>query len=186
MRPNVPRSYCAPLPCLQVNSCVLGSAAANYGVLAGATSLAVADVARGSGLPTFVYLLKTAAGDLLAGKLDQKEWWAAIGGFLLLLPPALAALQSAGGPLAPLAAILSTLSAPAAAGGFARILPLLFLIQLACELGDARLERWTFFRHRYSFEVGAVRAGGVGGRGALPCSWVVCWRSHTPVELWPV
>lgn len=75
--------------------------------------------------------------------------------FVLLVPPVLSALQAhlaaAGAAVAaPLALLLST---PAAEGGFGRILLLLSAIQLVCELGDARLEHLTFFRHRYSFEV---------------------------------
>lgn len=148
--------------------------------LSGAAGIALADALRGCGLPTVVYLAKTIAGDLLAGKLDQKEWWAALAAFLVLLPPVLTAVQGgalAAGPLAPLLAL------PAAEGGLGRILLLLTAIQLVCELGDNRLERWTFFRHRYSFEVGRAAGGlrrcGVGGgvrplfaaAAALPASF---------------
>ncbi|PRW45482.1 Lysosomal beta glucosidase [Chlorella sorokiniana] len=140
-----------------INAGVLGSAAANFGLLSAAASIFLADVCLGCGLPTLVYMFKTAGGDLLAGKLDQKEWWAAAAGLAilpLLLPTLQALLGAAGAAGAAVATPLAQLYSVAAAdGGYGRILLLLFVIQLACELGDARLERWTFFRHRYSFEV---------------------------------
>ncbi len=139
----------------QINAGVLGSAAANFGLLSLAAGIFLADVCLGCGLPTLVYMFKTAGGDLLAGKLDQKEWWAAAAGLAILplLLPALQAALGAAGAAAAAAPLAQLYSTPAADGGFGRILLLLFVIQLGCELGDSRLERWTFFRHRYSFEV---------------------------------
>lgn len=135
-----------------INTNALGSKRANMALLAGGTLTLFADVARGCGLPTLVYSLKTAAGDLLAGKLDCREFQVAFALVIALLIPALNLAQAALGIGAdgPLALLLTT---PAADGGFARILGLLFVIQLACEWGDANLERLTFFRHRYSFEL---------------------------------
>ena len=150
----------------QINAGALGSAAANFGLLSLAASIFLADVCLGCGLPTLVYMFKTAGGDLLAGKLDQKEWWAAAAGLAILplLLPTLQALLGAAGAAAAAAPLAQLYSTPAADGGFGRILLLLFGIQLACELGDARLERWTFFRHRYSFE---VSWGGGWGSGCV-------------------
>lgn len=136
-----------------VNAGALGGLAANLAALAGAVGICLLDVSRGCGLATFVYLAKTAGGDLLAGKLDQREWWASIAAFLVLLYPALAAARANADVLGPL---VTQLLAPAAEGGFARILALLLALQAACELGDARLERWAFFRHRWSFEAGTA------------------------------
>lgn len=158
-------------PAAQINAGVLGSSAANFAMLAFAASTFLGDVLFGQGLPTAVYMLKTAGGDLLAGKLDQKEWWLAAVG-LALLPVVLPTLQAQLGATAAAAAapLVQLLSTPAADGGFGRIMLLLFAIQLACELGDSKLERWTFFRHRYSFEVGR----GCGCRCVVGDEWEAC------------
>jgi hypothetical protein len=83
----------------------------------------------------FVYLFKTFGGDFVAGKLDTPEWRLVL--LFALLGPALA---------------LRTSGAAEAFAPYARILPLLLLVQAACELGDNHLERYVVFRHRYAFE----------------------------------
>lgn len=85
-----------------------------------------------------IYLMKTFAGDFLAGKLDTTEWKLALFFVFGILAPAVSLL-------APDIALLSQ--------DYSRILIILFLFQLFCEYGDNHMEHWKFFRHRYSFEV---------------------------------
>ena len=80
------------------------------------------------------YLVKTFGGDFLAGKLDTLEWKLVLGFTFAVVTP-LSLVYDLGG-----------------AGSYLRIILALFLVQLVCELGDAHLEDYTFFRHRYSFE----------------------------------
>ena len=110
---------------------------ANLGLLALAACLVAWDARLDYGV--FIYLAKTFGGDFLAGKLDTAEWKAVLFFTFGVCAPAALWLERA----APLAA----------ARPYFRILPLLFLAQACCELGDARLEHLRFFRHRYSFEV---------------------------------
>jgi hypothetical protein len=86
-----------------------------------------------------VYLIKTFGADFLAGKLDTAEWR------LVLLFTFFVA--------APLVWFVEGSAVYLTCSGYSRVLPLLFMIQLVCELGDNHLEHYKFFRHRYSFEV---------------------------------
>lgn len=135
-----------------INTNALGSLRTNVVLLCCGGAALFADVARGRGLPTLVYSLKTPIGDLLAGKLDCWEFQLALALVIAACVPALHLAQSSGvlgaAALGPAALLLTT---PAAQGGYGRILLLLSAIQLACEWGDAHWERWAFFRHRYSF-----------------------------------
>ncbi len=87
-----------------------------------------------------VYLVKTFGGDFLAGKLDTFEWRAVLL-FTMALVMTVPYFGVAGG------AALFVFE-----GGLGRVLLLLFLAQLFCEYGDNHWEKWTFFRHRYSYE----------------------------------
>ena len=99
-----------------------------------------------------VYLAKTMAGDFVAGKLDTAEWR-----LVLAFSAALAAMcaraaatdgaASSGDIEGGLTGLL---------GGYGRIAPLLVAGQVVCEVGDNNLERYIFFRHRYSFELCAL------------------------------
>ena len=82
-----------------------------------------------------VYLVKTFGGDFLAGKLDTPEWK------LVLLFVSITAPTTY--------LLFGTSQFPS----LSRVTAALFLVQLICEVGDAHFEHWTFFRHRYSFEV---------------------------------
>jgi hypothetical protein len=84
-----------------------------------------------------VYMCKTFSGDYIAGKLDTTEWR-----LVLLFTSGVAAC----------AWRLEASNAADALGPYGRILAVLALVQLICELGDNYLEHCKFFRHRYSFE----------------------------------
>jgi hypothetical protein len=85
-----------------------------------------------------IYLVKTFGGDYFAGKLDTKEWKLVLLFVFGFLSPAVYFLNS---------------DSYGLVSKHARITFVLFVIQLFCEFGDNRLEHWTFFRHRYSYEV---------------------------------
>lgn len=108
----------------------------NLCMLIGAAALIVFDLRLDYAI--LIYMLKTFSGDFIAGKLDTLEWR------LVLLFTGLVAVA---------AWQLEAANAPVAFQPYTRILPVLATVQLICELGDAHLEHWLFFRHRYSFEV---------------------------------
>jgi hypothetical protein len=86
-----------------------------------------------------IYALKTFGGDYFAGKLDTTEWLLVLF-FSVIICPAL--FYIAAGTLAGMIA-----------AKYARILLILFVIQLICECGDNFFESWAFFRYRYSYEL---------------------------------
>jgi hypothetical protein len=104
-----------------------------------------------------VYMCKTFSGDFIAGKLDSTEW-------RLVLAFTCSA--------ATVAWRIEATGSKNAFEPYSRILPVLALIQLICELGDKHFEHWMFFRHRYSFELLNVA--------------VLFGMALTPVELAPV
>eukprot|EP00887_Chlorella_sp_A99_P000067 scaffold16.g67.t1 len=118
---------------------------ANVALLLGAAAFVALDAAR-HGPATVAYVLKTCAGDLLAGKLDSREWRLA----LAVVPAGLAAGAAAA------AAALGRAGAVALAARHARVLAALTAVQAACEWGDARWEAVPFFRHRRSFELATL------------------------------
>ena len=133
----------------------------NMALLSAGALFTLLDVYR-CGPATCVYLAKTFAGDFLAGKLDTTEWRLALAFTAVVLCPAallwaggaraVGAAAAAGAGAAGGGAAAAAAAVAAAATPYARIFLLLFAIQLLCELGDAHLEQWVLFRHRYSFE----------------------------------
>jgi len=91
------------------------------------------------------YLLKTTAGDVLAGKVDSSEWQLGLGAIVAGMVGVMGWVSTS--------TDATTICATAAVAEYARIFVVLATVQFVCEFGDAHLERWTFFRHRYSFEV---------------------------------
>ena len=87
---------------------------------------------------TLIYVTKTFGGDYFASKLDTTEWKLALCFAFGVLLPAMWYLEA--GDAFPL-------------HQYVRIFAILFVVQLICEYGDNHLEQFTFFRHRYSFEV---------------------------------
>jgi hypothetical protein len=125
------------------------SFSANMGLLLTAGAFCVWDV-RAHDLSIVVYLMKTMGGDFFAGKLDTREWrlvlffvFGLLGPAALLLFPRPEQSQEQG----------LGQEGPASPEAYLRILLLLFCLQLFCEYGDAHLEHFKFFRHRYSYEV---------------------------------
>ena len=112
------------------------SVAFNLCMLGGAAALILYDMRLDYAI--LIYMLKTFSGDFIAGKLDTFEWR------LVLLFTGIVAVA---------AWHLEAANAPLAFQPYTRILPALATVQLICELGDAHLENWSFFRHRYSFEM---------------------------------
>jgi len=112
------------------------SVAFNLCMLGGAAALILYDMRLDYAI--LIYMLKTFSGDFIAGKLDTLEWR------LVLLFTGIVAVA---------AWHLEAANAPLAFQPYTRILPALATVQLICELGDAHLEHWSFFRHRYSFEM---------------------------------
>ena len=108
---------------------------ANAALLLGAAALCFRDVRFDYTI--LVYLAKTFGGDFVAGKLDTTEWRLVLAFVFCVFAPLLAWLET---------------DVPAAAAPYRRILPALALVQTVCELGDAKLEAYRFWRHRYSFE----------------------------------
>ena len=82
--------------------------------------------------------MKTFSGDFFAGKLDTKEWKLVL--FFTF------------GVLLPFLFIYET-DFQYLCLKYCKIFIILFVIQLICECGDNYLESWTFFRHRYSYEI---------------------------------
>ena len=145
-----------------VNVQVLGFVG-NLAMLLAAAAFCVADARRDYSI--IVYLAKTFSGDFLAGKLDTAEWKLVLFWTFGVLGPGLWVLAG----LEPGATGRTSKSfdvfgdvafdwatAADAFRPYARILPILFLIQTTCEFGDAHLEHHRivgkFFRHRYGFE----------------------------------
>ena len=145
-----------------VNVQVLGFVG-NLAMLLAAAAFCVADARRDYSI--IVYLAKTFSGDFLAGKLDTAEWKLVLFWTFGVLGPGLWVLAG----LEPGATGRTSKSfdvfgdvafdwatAADAFRPYARILPILFLIQTVCEFGDAHLEHHRlvgkFFRHRYGFE----------------------------------
>lgn len=85
-----------------------------------------------------IYLLKTFTGDYLAGKLDTVEWKLVL--FFIY------------GLVLPLH-LYSDSQFPQNFHSYLPIFLYLFIIQFICEYGDNYYESWTFFRHRYSYEI---------------------------------
>jgi hypothetical protein len=112
------------------------SVAFNLCMLGGAAALILYDMRLDYAI--LIYMLKTFSGDFIAGKLDTLEWR------LVLLFTGIVAVA---------AWHLEAANAPLAFQPYTRILPALATVQLICELGDAHLEHWSFFRHRYAFEM---------------------------------
>ena len=126
-----------------------------------------------------VYMTKTFSGDFIAGKLDSTEWrlvllfTSAVGGIAWWVEQHRDAAEYGG------------MALPAALSQYTRILPLLAVIQLVCELGDNHLEHHavvgTFFRHRYSFELlsGALLTANLALSPAelavVQHDLVICW-----------
>jgi hypothetical protein len=86
-----------------------------------------------------VYLMKTFGGDFLAGKLDTTEWKLVLFFTFGVFVPTLWYFNPD---------YIATYTTE-----YGRIFMSLFIVQVFCEYGDAHCERWTFFRHRFSYEV---------------------------------
>jgi len=152
-----------------VNVQVLGFVG-NLAMLLAAAAFCVADAAKDYSI--IVYLAKTFSGDFLAGKLDTAEWKLVLFWTFGVLGPGLWVLAGLdGGEVSGISAFFADglrghkgdfniafdgATAARAFAPYARVLPVLFLIQTVCEFGDAHLEHHrifgTFFRHRYGFE----------------------------------
>ena len=91
-----------------------------------------------------VFALKTALGDFLAGKIDSPLYSILFGICILGLFPAIFLTMLALNPEYQMTSIWIP---------YHRVFPALFLIQFTSELGDRKLERFVFFRHRYCFEL---------------------------------
>ena len=88
-----------------------------------------------------VYTLKTAVGDIFAGKVDSKEFiLAAICMFALIVPSVLMLMESS-----------HAITLHIQENRY--IFLYLAIVQFFCEYGDKHWEQLIFFRHRYSFEV---------------------------------
>ena len=85
-----------------------------------------------------IYLIKTFAGDFVAGKLDTLEWRLVLAFIFCMFLPILYTLEPA---------------ASVYVAAYSRILPLLFTVQLFCEYADAHYEQYLLVRHRYTFEI---------------------------------
>jgi hypothetical protein len=114
-------------------NCKVFAFRANVCLLAAAALLCVWQLSVDS--VVIVYLTKTWLGDLLAGKLDAREWHVATAAFL----PALA--------------VVGAWQADTILAGYGRIFLVLTAIQFVCEYGDRKWESLKFFRHRFSFEL---------------------------------
>lgn len=88
-----------------------------------------------------IYLMKTMGGDFIAGKLDTTEWKLVLFFVFIVLAPLSYFMHVSHSEN--LQVFLS----------YSRIFSILFIEQIICEYGDAHLEDWIFFRHRFSFEV---------------------------------
>ena len=119
------------------------------GVLGLAFALIVADMHWGQDLVMVLYLCKTAIGDWLAGKLDNR-FMQQLALLAVLLPCILCGL---------LLLKYSTASNEdhSLLWEEGKVAFLLWLIhtffQFFCEVGDNYKENWVFFRHRYSYEL---------------------------------
>ena len=173
-----------------VNVQVLGFVG-NLAMLLAAAAFCVADAAKDYSI--IVYLAKTFSGDFLAGKLDTAEWKLVLFWTFGVLGPGLWVLAGLdGGEVSGISAFFADglrghkgdfkiafdgATAVRAFAPYARVLPVLFLIQTVCEFGDAHLEHHrifgTFFRHRYGFEcftllaMTAPKALAAGARGGI-------------------
>lgn len=173
-----------------VNVQVLGFVG-NLAMLLAAAAFCVADAAKDYSI--IVYLAKTFSGDFLAGKLDTAEWKLVLFWTFGVLGPGLWVLAGLdGGEVSGISAFFADgtrghngdfknafdgATAARAFAPYARVLPVLFLIQTVCEFGDAHLEHHrifgTFFRHRYGFEcftllaMTAPKALAAGARGGI-------------------
>jgi hypothetical protein len=133
-----------------INTCAL-SFTANLALLSVALTGMVCDaVVHDSG--TSWYLLKTTAGDALAGKLDSPEWRICLA-VIASIAVTIATWASAEQSWLDAVGLPPSAAAAASIAAHARIFAILAVVQFVCEYGDARLDQLKFFRHRYSYEL---------------------------------
>ena len=133
-----------------INTCALPFMA-NLALLFIALTGMVRDVAvHDSG--TAWYLLKTTAGDALAGKLDTPEWRMCLA-VIATIATTVVAWAAADISFLDAVGLPPSTDAAASIAAHVRIFAILAVVQFVCEFGDARLDQLTFFRHRYSYEL---------------------------------
>lgn len=133
-----------------INTCAL-TFTANLGLLSIALLGIVRDVLVHDSATAW-YLLKTTAGDALAGKLDSPEWRICLA-VIASIAAAVAAWAGADPLWLESAGLPSSTSAATSIAEHTRIFLVLAAVQFVCEFGDARMDQFVFFRHRYSYEL---------------------------------
>ncbi|KAK3240502.1 hypothetical protein CYMTET_49660 [Cymbomonas tetramitiformis] len=123
----------------------------NLAILAGAAALIGWD-ATTFDVTMLVVLMKTMGGDFFAGKLDTAEWKLVLLFTFAVFLPLACVLPQGGLQGVEGAGFMLPSGAATLIQEYVAIFPFLFGIQLLCEYGDAKWERFSFFRYRYSFE----------------------------------